>query len=98
MLVDSHSHLAHPYLKNDVDLIVKSALENGVTKIVTIGCNINEARDSLAIAEKYADVVYSTAGLYPRDSKEDFGSDLSLLDKLKIIEEIANNDKIVAIG
>jgi TatD DNase family protein len=95
MLVDSHAHLSHPDLVNDLDKIISDSLSNDVFKIVTIGCSIAEAQKSLEIAEKYEDV-YATAGLYPRDSKSE--ANLSLDQKLAIIEELAMNLKIVAIG
>ncbi len=95
MLVDSHAHLSHQDLVNDLDKIIADSLQNGIEKIVTIGCTIKEAKASLEIAQRFQNV-YATAGLYPRDSKEE--ASISLEEKLKIIEQLAQNEKLVAIG
>ncbi len=97
MLVDSHAHLAHPYLENNLDFIISSALKGDVDKIVTIGCTIKETKASIKIAEKY-EGIYATAGLYPRDSREDSEADLSLEEKLQAIKELSSHLKVVAIG
>lgn len=97
MLIDSHAHLAHPFYKNSLAEIIKSAKDNKVEKIVTIGCTIDEAKKSIEIANQF-EGVYATAGLYPKDHKGDEGADLPLEEKLKIIEELAKDPKVVAIG
>jgi TatD DNase family protein len=97
MLVDSHAHLAHPDLENDLDSIISRALKNGVGKIVTVGCTIREAGDSIKISEKYENV-YATAGLYPRDSIGDPENGYNLSEKLQAIRELSLHPKVVAIG
>ena len=87
-MIDTHAHLL---FFDSVDEIVDSMKEKGLENIVTIGTTIEDSIDSVALAEKYDDV-YATVGIYPEFSKSVTEEDL------KKLKEIANHEKVVAIG
>ncbi len=87
-MFDTHAHLL---CFEDRDEIVSSMKENGLEHIVTIGTSVEDSKKSVEIAKQYKDV-YATVGIYPEYSKDVSEGDL------KQIENLAKNDKVVAIG
>lgn len=94
MIIDTHAHLGYQDNSN-VEREINDAINVGVEGIVNIGCSIKDAKVSLEISSKY-DNVYSAVGLYPYDNNEE--SSTPLKERLKIIEELGKNNKVVAIG
>ena len=87
-MIDTHAHLLS--LKNADDIIDNMA-ENGLDFIVNIGTTVEDSKQGVELSEKY-ERVYTTVGIYPEFSLETSDDDL------KIIEELAKKDKVVAIG
>ncbi len=87
--VETHTHL--DLIKRDTKEVVKEAKEKGVTKMVTIGIDLFSSKIALEFASRFVGV-YAAIGFHPHESK--------FLDeeKLKDLEEIAKNSKVVAIG
>lgn len=87
--VETHTHL--DLIKRNTEEVVKEAGERGVTKIVTIGINLASSKVALEFAFRFKGV-YAAIGFHPHESK--------FLDeqKLKELEKIAKNSKVVAIG
>lgn len=67
MYIDTHSHLFSPEFDTDVDIVIDSALERGVGKIImpAICAESYDAMDSLAA--RYPDILYPTMGLHPTE-------------------------------
>ena len=87
-MIDTHAHLLS---FKDVDDIVSSMSDDELEYIVNIGTTVKDSKKGIRLAEKY-ERVYTTVGIYPEfslDVKED---------DLKIIEELARHEKVVAIG
>ena len=87
--VETHTHL--DLIKRDTEEVVKEAKEEGVTKMVTVGIDLSSGKIALEFASRFVGV-YVAVGFHPHDSK--FLDEL----KLKELEKIANNSKVVAIG
>ncbi len=69
LFIDSHCHLDMLDLsayQQDLDALVKKAKEVGVQKILTVGVDLEHAKEVIAIAERY-DHVYASVGLHPSD-------------------------------
>lgn len=64
MLTDTHAHLEAGALRHDLPAVVERALASGVSRIVTIGCDIPTSRACLALAENFPQV-WATAGVHP---------------------------------
>ena len=91
MLIDTHAHLDYPDFAADLEEIISRALEEGVTRIITIGTGIESSRRAIALAEKYHNV-YAVVGVHPtnvQDEADDFPETL---------RELARHPKVAAIG
>lgn len=88
---DSHSHYNDESFDEDREELIKQTFEENVTKMMCIGYNIEKSLKAIEIAEKH-DFIYASCGISPNDI-EDYSEE-----NLLKIEEMAKNDKIVAIG
>ena len=89
MIIDTHAHLISSGV--ETDKILSSMKEDGLEKIVNIGTNVKDSIGGVEVAKNNKDV-YTTVGLHP-----EYASELTDED-LKVIDELANNEKVVAIG
>lgn len=90
-IFDTHSHYDDERFNDDRAELLTAAHTNGVTGIVTCGCDIESTEFSKNLAEKF-DFMYFASGFHPENLE---GTSLSDLDK---IEEFAKHEKCVAIG
>jgi TatD DNase family protein len=91
MLIETHAHLDYPDFANDLDDVLRRAIQAGVTRIVTIGTSIESSRRAIDLAEKYP-AVYAAVGVHPtfvEEAEEDVFTPL---------RELAKNPRVVAIG
>jgi len=66
MYVDTHTHLTHAQFKDDIDDVIKRAINGGMGAIVCSGVNRPTNEEVLSLAKKY-DIVKACLGLYPID-------------------------------
>ena len=93
MLVDSHCHLAsHNYSSEELDQVVANAMDQGVTRMVTIGTDLEDSAACITLAERFPGV-YAAVGIHPCSVTEIDAEDWS-----GQIEQLANHPKVVAIG
>ena len=91
-LIDTHAHLYYDQMYNNLDTVLDEATENGVTKIVCIGTDLDTSKQSVEIANK-SENVYAAVGIHPHDSKD------VTKDYLKDLEALAlSSKKVVAVG
>lgn len=97
MLFDTHSHIYFEQIKDQEDAIIARMRQYGV-KSVQIGCRIESAEDSIALARKYPDILWASVGFHPTDSQEELeGVNHRTLEALEtLISE--NLDVVVAVG
>jgi TatD DNase family protein len=88
-LVDSHTHL-HICEPPD-DELVAAALAQGVTRLVTIGTDVESSAQALAAAERFPEV-YAAVGVHPNHATGFADSDYTAL------ERMAQHPRCVAIG
>lgn len=91
MFIDSHTHLFYPDFKDDIDEVIRRAVDVGVNFFVVPGTNVETSKQAIALAERY-DAVYACVGLHPLDMAE--ADDRALLE----IEKLSEHKKVVAIG
>jgi TatD DNase family protein len=90
-MIDSHCHLDHAQLFDDIDNIIKRSKEIGIEKLLTI-CTTLESFKKIKILVNIDEIIYGTYGIHPHEAKNDkVNSD-------KIIAEIKTNNKIIGIG
>ena len=90
-MIDSHCHLDHEPLFNDLDNVLKRSKEVGIKKLLTI-CTTFESFIKIKQLVNKDDIIYGTYGIHPHEAKND-----KVTTKL-IIEEIKANKKIIGIG
>ena len=90
MFIDTHCHVVSEYY-DDIDEVIKNAIDNGVLKIIVNGYNMQSNREVLELVKKY-DIVYGALGIQPEELY-DYNDD-----SLKFIEEHINDEKIIAVG
>lgn len=90
-IFDTHCHLNHPDLINDLDKILKDAKEVGVDGFLVVGFDKQTSIDAIEIAKKYNNV-YAAIGFHPTEIE-----DLSEEDFLLVMEMLSNK-KVVALG
>lgn len=90
-LVDSHAHLDSDQFKDDRHDVIVRAQQNGISHILTIGCDMESSAKSISLAEQY-EHVYAAVGVHPHDSTE------INPETLKKLEEMLKHSKVVALG
>ena len=90
-MIDSHCHLDHEPLINNLDEIIKRSKEVGIQKLLTI-CTTYKSYENILKIVKKDSIIYGTFGIHPHETKNDTATK-------NIITEKANlNDKIIGIG
>jgi TatD DNase family protein len=81
-LIDIGINLTNKQFQDETDSIIQKALDAGVCKILLTGTSIKVSELSAKIAQKYPDVLYSTAGIHPHDAKNFDNHSISKLKNL----------------
>ena len=90
-MIDSHCHLDHSPLFDDIDNVIKRSKDVGIEKLLTI-CTTIKSFEKIKFLVKQDDIIFGTYGIHPHEAKNDkVNSDI-------IIKEVKNNDKIIGIG
>ena len=90
-MIDSHCHLDHEPLFDDLENILKRSKEVGIEKLLTI-CTTFESFVKIKQLVKKDDIIFGTYGIHPHEAKNDKAT------KKLIIDEINANEKIIGIG
>ena len=70
MLIDSHCHLTYEPMVSDIQKVLDLCEQNQVSKILTIGTNLETSKKSIQIAESYKNI-FCTIGLHPNEAERD---------------------------
>lgn len=90
-IFDTHSHYDDEKFNPDREAILNNLQSQGVSLVVSCGCDIDSTQFNFDLAQKY-DYIYFAAGFHPENLQG------ATLNDLKIIEKFAQNKKCVAIG
>ena len=91
-MIDSHCHLDHEPLLENLNEVIKRSKEVGISKLLTI-CTTVESFDRIKNIIKLDPMIYGTFGIHPHETEESF-----LIDKSYIINQINQNERIIGIG
>jgi TatD DNase family protein len=91
MFIDTHAHLFYPNFDGELDDVLNRAKESGVNYIIVPATDLETSRKVIELIEKY-DFIYGAVGVHPHETKDWNDSYISK------IEELADHNKIVAIG
>jgi TatD DNase family protein len=90
-IFDTHSHYDDEKFNPDREELIKSLQSQGVSYLVSCGCDIDTTKFNFDLAQKN-DFIYFASGFHPECLEG------ASLDDLKVIKELAQNEKCVAIG
>ena len=88
---DTHAHLGYPDFADELPQVIRRAEQAGISKIISIGTNLESSRRAMAIAEEFPNV-FAVVGWHPSDAPEapqDIRADL---------RQLAKHPKVVALG
>ena len=90
-MIDSHCHLDHEPLHENLSEVIKRSKEIGITKLLTICTTLKSFENIKAIVEKDK-MIYGTYGIHPHETKS------NKVDKQTIVRSVNENEKIIGIG
>ena len=90
-MIDSHCHLDHEPLINNINEVLKRSKNIGIKKILTICTTLNSFESIKKILE-LDDIIYGTFGIHPHETDKNYVS------KKIILNNIKKNPKIIGIG
>ncbi len=88
---DTHAHLTFPDFGNEMDEVVRRAASVGITRIITIGTDLESSKCAVALAERN-DAVYAVVGWHPNDLEP------APDDVCPELRNLCGHEKVVAIG
>jgi TatD DNase family protein len=88
---DTHAHLDYPDFAQDIADVVARAKAAGITKIISIGTNLESSRRAIQLSERFGEV-FAVVGWHPTDVLE---APEDIRDELR---KMAQHPKVVAIG
>lgn len=90
-LIDTHCHLDMSAYQADYDALLLRAKDAGVTRIITVGIDLESSRRAIGLAEK-CETIYATVGVHPHNVAELGEADYAEL------EDLCCHPKVVAYG
>ena len=84
--IDDHCHLERDPVRADDQ--VAAAAEAGVTRLISVGCDVDQSSDYIDAARRHPGVVWATAGIHPHEAK----------DGLDGLEGLLGEAEVVAVG
>lgn len=90
-MLDSHCHLNDEHIYSDRKEIIERAISVGVDTLLVVGWDLPSSKLAISIANEFPNVCASV-GIHP-ENLDDISDKM-----LKEIEELAQNEKVVAIG
>jgi TatD DNase family protein len=91
LFYDTHAHLDDPDLAPDLPLILERALAAGVTRVISIGTDLESSRRAVSLADQH-EQVYAVVGWHPANAHE------APDDLRPVLRSLACHSKVVALG
>ena len=88
---DTHAHLDFPEFAAELPLVVERARTAGITRIISIGTDLESSRSAISLAEHF-ESVFAVVGWHPNEALE------APPDLRRALLELAKHPKVVAIG
>ena len=90
-MIDSHCHLDHEPLNNDLSNVISRAKKIGITKLLTI-CTTFDSFENIKSIVKKDQMIYGTYGIHPHETE------INQVDKKTIVRCVNENEKIIGVG
>jgi TatD DNase family protein len=90
-MIDSHCHLDHEPLLENLDAVIQRSKDVGIKKILTISTTLKSFEIIKNLVKKDP-IIFGTCGIHPHETEKD------IVNKEMIIDIINDNKKIIGIG
>jgi len=91
-LIDTHTHLYLPEFDTDRDEVVNRAVSSGIVKMLLPNIDIQSVDLMVSAEVRYPGICYPMVGLHPTSVKDNY------LSQLDILEDLFTKHKFIAIG
>lgn len=91
--VDTHCHIHFPDYGLDPEEAIAEAMQNGVTRLLCVGCTLPDSIAAIDLAERHSGI-WAAIGLHPHEGAR-YIHDHQALQQFR---ELASHPKVVAIG
>lgn len=91
-LIDTHAHLTFPELRDQIDGVLARCDEAGVERVITVGTDLDDAGNAIALARRYPGRIHAAVGVHPHEAEKVCDCDLD-----KIIE-LWDDPVVVGLG
>ncbi len=92
ILTDTHTHLYSEAFEEDRDIVIRNAIDNGVSRFFIPAIDSTYSQSMLDLQQKYPEHIYLMMGLHPTHVKENFK------DELEHVKEMLLEHKFFAVG
>jgi TatD DNase family protein len=90
-MIDSHCHLDHEPLLENLDQVIKRAKNIGINKLLTI-CTTFESFETIKFLVKKDPIIFGTYGIHPHETEK------NIVSIETIIKNTNENEKIIGVG
>ncbi len=90
-MIDSHCHLDHEPLYDNLNQVLKRSKETGLEKLLTISTSLKSFKNILKIVD-LDKIIYGTIGVHPHEVKN------NKIKSIEIIENAKKHKKIIGVG
>ena len=90
-MIDSHCHLDHEPLFDNITDVINRSKDTGITKLLTI-CTTPDSFEKIKTIINKDKMIFGTYGIHPHETEK------YSIDKRTIIDEVSKNNKIIGIG
>ena len=91
--IDTHTHLFASEFDNDIDIVIKNALDNGISKMLLPNIDSTTTTKMLQLCDRYPNNCYPMIGLHPCSVKKD-----NLEKEISHVEQMLSQNKFIAVG
>ena len=92
-LIDTHCHIQFADYQLDADEVIDAAQETGVTKLMCVGCTLEDSKAAIDFAKKYKNI-YASIGLHPHEADKYINNPKAL----QSFHSLASHAEVVAVG
>ena len=91
--IDTHTHLFSSEFDNDIDIVIKNALDNGISKMLLPNIDSTTTTKMLQLCDRHPNNCYPMIGLHPCSVKKD-----NLEKEISHVEQMLSQNKFIAVG
>lgn len=95
MLFDTHCHLTHERLREEVPALIQRARDAGLIQAITIGTGISDGKACRKLAQAHPDFLHCSVGLDPFSCHE---AGDAFQDELQQLDHLLSSGDFVALG